>query len=139
MSLQRTFAMIKPDATRRHLTGSILKLAEQAGLAPIALKRLRLDQKSAEAMYAEHAAQPWFRDQVDYMVSGPVVAVVFEGADAIIRWRALMGPTDRTKAPEGTIRNLFAVSYRENSVHGSDSEEAATREIGLFFSGIEIA
>ena len=139
MPVQRTFAMIKPDATRRHLTGSILKLAEQAGLAPIALKRLRLDQRSAEEMYCEHAAQSWFRDQVEYMLSGPVVAIVFEGEDAIARWRGLMGPTDRTKAPEGTIRNLYAVSYRENSVHGSDSEEAAAREIGLFFAGIEIA
>ncbi|AOG03051.1 nucleoside-diphosphate kinase [Bosea sp. RAC05] len=138
MPIQRTFAIIKPDATRRHLTGAIVQLAEQAGLSPIALKRIRLTNAAAEAIYQEHAGQPWFGEQIDYMTSGPVVAVVFEGDEAVSRWRALMGPTDRTKAPEGTIRNLYALSYRENSVHGSDSPEAAAREIGLIFAGIEI-
>ncbi len=138
MPFQRTFAIIKPDATRRHLTGAILQLAEKAGLSAVALKRIRLDRNAAEAIYEEHSDQPWFGEQIDYMTSGPVVAVVFEGDDAVSRWRALMGPTDRTKAPDGTIRNLYALSYRENSVHGSDRPEAAAREIGLIFAGIEI-
>ena len=139
MSIERTFAMIKPDATRRHLVGQILEMAGAAGLHVRAMKRLRLDDQDASLMYAEHEGKPWLPEQIAYMTSGAVVAIVFEGQDAITRWRALMGPTDHTKAPAGTIRNKFAISYRENSVHGSDSPEAANREIPLFFASSEIA
>jgi nucleoside-diphosphate kinase len=138
MSTERTLSIIKPDATRRHLTGQINAKFEAAGLAIIATRRVQLTTAQAEAFYAVHAARPFFRDLVDFMVSGPVVAQVLEGEGAILKNRDIMGATDPKKAAPGTIRAEFAESIEANSVHGSDSPEAAAQEIAFFFAGIDI-
>lgn len=133
MPFQQTLAILKPDAVARPVVGAILAMAEAAGLRIAAMEMRRLDENTARAIYAEHAGKDWLPDQIAYMLSGPVVAVILEGEDAIARWRAVMGPTDHTKAPEGTVRRGFALSYRENSVHGSDSPASAAREIAILF------
>jgi nucleoside-diphosphate kinase len=138
MSTERTLSIIKPDATRRHLTGQINAKFEAAGLAIIATRRVQLTTAQAEAFYAVHAARPFFRDLVDFMASGPVVAQVLEGEGAILKNRDIMGATDPKKAAPGTIRAEFAESIEANSVHGSDSPEAAVQEIAFFFAGIDI-
>jgi len=138
MSTERTLSIIKPDATRRHLTGQINAKFEAAGLAIIATRRVQLTTAQAEAFYAVHAARPFFRDLVDFMVSGPVVTQVLEGEGAILKNRDIMGATDPKKAAPGTIRAEFAESIEANSVHGSDSPEAAAQEIAFFFAGIDI-
>jgi len=138
MSTERTLSIIKPDATRRHLTGQINAKFEAAGLAIIATRRVQLTTAQAEAFYAVHAARPFFRDLVDFMVSGPVVAQVLEGEGAILKNRDIMGATDPKKAAPGTIRAEFAESIEANSVHGSDAPEAAAQEIAFFFAGIDI-
>jgi nucleoside-diphosphate kinase len=138
MSTERTLSIIKPDATRRHLTGQINAKFEAAGLAIIATRRVQLTTAQAEAFYAVHAARPFFRDLVDFMVSGPVVAQVLEGEGAIMKNRDIMGATDPKKAAPGTIRAEFAESIEANSVHGSDAPEAAAQEISFFFAGIDI-
>jgi len=138
MATERTLSILKPDATRRNLTGKINAVFEEAELRIIAQKRLQLSQAQAEAFYAAHRERGFFKDLVGFMVSGPVVVQVLEGEDAIAQNRKLMGATNPANADEGTIRKLFAESIEANSVHGSDSPEAAAHEIGFFFAGTEI-
>ncbi len=138
MATERTLSIIKPDATRRNLTGKVNACLEEAGLRIIAQKRLQLTQAQAEAFYAVHAARPFYRDLVNFMISGPVVAQVLEADNAVSRHRDVMGATDPAKAAPGTIRALFAESIEANSAHGSDSVENAVVEIAFFFAGIEI-
>jgi nucleoside-diphosphate kinase len=138
MATERTLSIIKPDATRRNLTGAINQKFEEAGLAIVASRRLQLTQAQAEAFYAVHSQRPFFKDLVDFMISGPVVAQVLEGENAVMKNRDLMGATDPKKAEPGTIRALFAESIEANSVHGSDAPEAAAVEISYFFAGIDI-
>ena len=138
MALERTLSIIKPDATRRNLTGQINARFEAKGLRIVAQKRLQLTQAQAEAFYAVHKARPFFGDLVSFMISGPVVAQVLEGEGAVALNRDVMGATDPKKATAGTIRRDFAESIEANSVHGSDSAENAATEIAFFFAGIEI-
>jgi len=138
MATERTLSILKPAATRRNLTGRINARFEAAGLAIVAQKRLRLSQAQAEAFYDVHRGRPFFNDLVAFMTSGPVVVQVLEGPNAVSANREIMGATDPSKAKQGTIRAEFAESIEANSVHGSDSPENAAREIGFFFSAIEI-
>ena len=138
MAQERTLSILKPDATRRHLTGKINAKFEAAGLAIVAARRVQLTTAQAESFYAVHAQRSFFKDLVSFMVSGPVVAQVLQGEDAIAKNRDIMGATDPKKAAAGTIRAEFAESIEANSVHGSDSAEAAAQEIGFFFAGIDI-
>ena len=138
MSLERTFSIIKPDATARNLTGAINAMIEQAGLRVVAQKRVRITRGQAETFYAVHRERPFFRELVDFMISGPVVVQVLEGENAIARYRDVMGATDPAKAAPGTIRKVHARSIGENSVHGSDAPATAATEIAQFFAGNEI-
>jgi nucleoside-diphosphate kinase len=138
MAIERTFSIIKPDATARNLTGAINALIEKAGLRIVAQKRIRMTREQAETFYAVHKARPFFGELVDFMVSGPVVVQVLEGENAVLKHRDVMGATDPSKAADGTIRKLHARSIGENSVHGSDAPETAAIEIAQFFSGNEI-
>lgn len=138
MAIERTLSILKPDATRRNLTGAINDRLEKGGLRIIAQKRLRLSTAEAERFYAVHAGRPFYRDLVRFMSSGPVVVQVLEGEDAVARNREIMGATDPAKAAAGTIRKDFAESIEANSVHGSDSPDNAAQEIAFFFSAIEI-
>ena len=135
---ERTLSILKPDATRRNLTGKINTVFEENGLRIVAQKRLKLSQAQAEAFYGAHKERGFFKDLVTFMTSGPVVVQVLEGDDAIAKNRKLMGATNPANADEGTIRKMFAESIEANSAHGSDSPEAAAQEIGFFFSGTEI-
>ena len=136
--MQRTFSIIKPDATRRNLTGAINKRFEENGLRIVAQKRIRMSEEQAKGFYAEHAEKPFFGSLVSFMTSGPVVIQVLEGEEAIAQNRKIMGATNPANADEGTIRKDFAESMEANSVHGSDSPESAVREISFFFSDDEI-
>jgi len=138
MAIERTFSILKPDATVRNLTGAINAMIEKSGLRIIAQKRVMITRAQAEAFYAVHRQRPFFGELVDFMISGPVVVQVLEGENAITAYRDLMGATDPAKAAEGTIRKAFAKSISDNSVHGSDSPETAQKEIAQFFSGKEI-
>jgi nucleoside-diphosphate kinase len=138
MSLERTFSILKPDATARNLTGAINAMIEQAGLRIIAQKRVRITREQAETFYGVHRERPFFRELVDFMISGPVVVQVLEGENAIAKHRDIMGATDPAKAAPGTIRKAHAKSIGENSVHGSDAPDTAQKEIAQFFSGNEI-
>ncbi len=138
MAKERTLSIIKPDATRRNLTGQINARLEQAGFAIVAQKRMRLTRAQAEAFYAVHAGRAFYRDLCDFMTSGPVVVQVLEGENAVARNREVMGATNPANAAAGTIRKDFAESIEANSVHGSDSPENAAREIAFFFSECEI-
>jgi len=138
MAIERTFSIIKPDATRRNLTGKVNAVLEAAGLRVVAQKRVQLTQAQAEAFYGVHRERGFFRDLVTFMTSGPVVVQVLEGENAVARNREVMGATDPSKAAPGTIRAQFAENIEANSVHGSDSAENAAIEIAFFFSGIEI-
>lgn len=138
MALERTFSIIKPDATRRNLTGKIVDRFESAGLRVIASKRVWLSKAQAEGFYAVHRERPFFNDLVSFMISGPVVLQVLEGENAIAKNREIMGATNPANAAEGTIRKDFAESIEANSVHGSDAPETAAQEIAYFFAGIEI-
>jgi nucleoside-diphosphate kinase len=138
MAIERTFSIIKPDATARNLTGAINAMIEQAGLRIIAQKRVRITPTQAETFYAVHRERPFFRELVDFMVSGPVVVQVLEGEGAIAKYRDIMGATDPAKAAVGTIRKVHAKSIGENSVHGSDAPDTAQQEIAQFFAGNEI-
>ena len=138
MAIERTFSIIKPDATARNLTGAVNALIEKAGLRIVAQKRIRMSRDQAETFYAVHKARPFFGELVEFMTSGPVVVQVLEGDNAIAKYRDVMGATDPSKAGEGTIRKLYAKSIGENSVHGSDAPETAVIEIAQFFSGNEI-
>ncbi|HLD95812.1 MAG TPA: nucleoside-diphosphate kinase [Alphaproteobacteria bacterium] len=138
MSLQQTLSIIKPDATRRNLTGKINATIEAAGLRIVAQKRLWLTKDQAEKFYEVHKERAFFQDLVSFMISGPVVAQVLESDDAVTLYRDVMGATNPANAADGTIRKLYAESIEANSVHGSDSLENAEKEIQFFFSGCEI-
>jgi nucleoside-diphosphate kinase len=138
MTVERTLSIIKPDATRRNLTGKINARFEERGLRVVAQKRLQLSRSQAEQFYAVHRARPFFNDLVAFMISEPVVVQVLEGENAVAVNRDIMGATDPAKAAPGTIRKDFAESIEANSVHGSDSPENAQQEIAFFFAGIEI-
>ena len=136
--MEQTLSIIKPDATKRNLTGSINSLIEKNGLRIIAQKRIKMTNDQAEKFYAIHSDKPFFRDLVHYMTSEPVVVQVLEGLNAVKKYREVMGATNPENAEEGTIRKLFALNVQENSVHGSDSDENAKSEIEFFFSDSEI-
>ncbi|HWV80216.1 MAG TPA: nucleoside-diphosphate kinase [Hyphomicrobiaceae bacterium] len=138
MAIERTFSIIKPDATARNLTGAINAVIEKAGLRIVAQKRVRWTKAQAEKFYEEHAARPFYGELCTFMTSGPIVVQVLEGENAIAKYREVMGATDPAEAAEGTIRKLFARSKGENSSHGSDSPAAAQREIALNFKPEEI-
>ena len=138
MATERTFSIIKPDATERNLTGAINAVIEKAGLRIVAQKRVLMSRREAETFYAAHKDRPFFGELVDFMISGPVVVQVLEGENAVARYREIMGATNPESAAEGTIRKLYAKSIGENSVHGSDSQDNAKIEIAQFFSGNEI-
>jgi len=138
MAVERTLSIIKPDATRRNLTGEIIARFEKAGLRVVAQKRMRLSKAEAEAFYAVHRQRPFFAGLVEFMTSGPVIAQVLEGENAIAKNRDVMGATDPKKAAPGTIRKDFAENIEANSVHGSDAPETAANEIHFFFSDLEI-
>ena len=139
MAVQRTFSIIKPDATERNLTGAINAVIETAGLRIIGQRRIQMTRAQAERFYGVHRERPFFGELVDFMISGPVVVQVLEGEDAVAKHRDVMGATNPAQAAEGTIRKLFAKSIGENSVHGSDSAENAAIEIAQFFSEADIA
>ncbi|MCK0127849.1 nucleoside-diphosphate kinase [Erythrobacter sp. F6033] len=138
MAVTRTFSIIKPDATKRNLTGAVTKMLEEAGLRVVASKRIHMTREQAEGFYAVHSERPFFGELVDFMMSEPVVVQVLEGEDAVTRNRDIMGATNPADAAEGTIRKELALSIGENTVHGSDSEENAKIEIDFFFSADEI-
>ncbi|QNE05927.1 nucleoside-diphosphate kinase [Croceicoccus marinus] len=138
MAATRTFSIIKPDATRRNLTGAVTKMLEEAGLRVVASKRIQMSREQAEGFYAVHSERPFFGDLVDFMIGGPVVVQVLEGEDAVKRNRDVMGATNPSDAAEGTIRKAYAESIEANSVHGSDSDENAKIEIDFFFKPEEI-
>jgi nucleoside-diphosphate kinase len=138
MAIERTFSILKPDATQRNLTGAINAIIEKAGLRIVAQKRIRMSKAEAENFYGVHRERPFFGELVTFMTSAPVVVQVLEGEGAIAKYREVMGATDPAKAAEGTIRKLHAKSVGENSVHGSDAADTAAKEIAQFFSGNEI-
>ena len=138
MATERTLSIIKPDATARNITGQINAFLEQGGLRIVAQKRLRLTKQQAQQFYAVHAERAFYDELCDYMISGPVVAQVLEGDNAVVRNREIMGATNPANAAEGTIRKALGLNVQENSVHGSDSPENALKEIHFFFSEIEI-
>ena len=138
MAVERTFSILKPDATERNLTGAINAVIEKAGLRIVAQRRIRMTRDQAETFYAVHRERPFFGELVEFMTSGPVVVQVLEGENAIAKYREVMGATDPAKAADGTIRKLYARSVGENSVHGSDAPETAAQEIAQFFAGNDI-
>jgi nucleoside-diphosphate kinase len=138
MAIERTFSILKPDATRRNLTGKINAMFEEKGLRIVAQKRIRMSQEMAETFYGVHKERGFFKDLVSFMTSGPVVVQVLEGENAVAAHREIMGATNPANAAEGTIRKLFAESIEANSVHGSDSLENAATEIAYFFAGYEL-
>jgi nucleoside-diphosphate kinase len=138
MAIERTFSIIKPDAAARNLTGAINAMIEKTGLRIVAQKRIKMSREEAETFYAVHRERPFFRELVDFMISGPVVVQVLEGNNAVAAYRDLMGATDPAKAAPGTIRKVHAKSIGENSVHGSDAADTASKEIAQFFAGNEI-
>jgi nucleoside-diphosphate kinase len=138
MAIERTFSIIKPDATERNLTGKIIAKFEDAGLRVVASKRIRMTRAQAEGFYAVHKERPFFGELVEFMISGPVVVQVLEGENAVAKNREVMGATNPANAAPGTIRKEFARSVGENSVHGSDAQETAREEIRFFFTDDEI-
>src|SRR6201996_5138711 len=138
MAIERTFSIIKPDATARNLTGAVNAVIEKAGLRIVAQKRIRMTRDQAETFYAVHRERPFFGELVEFMISGPVVVQVLQGENAIAKYREIMGATNPANAAEGTIRKLYAESVGENSVHGSDSQDNAAIEIAQFFTTADI-
>ena len=136
--MDQTFSIIKPDATKRNITGSINKVIEESGLRIIAQKRIRLSNDQAKNFYSIHKERPFFNDLIEYMTSEPVVVQILSGENCVTRYRAIMGATNPENAEEGTIRKLFGLNVQENSVHGSDSEDNAKNEINFFFKAEEI-
>jgi nucleoside-diphosphate kinase len=136
--MERTFAIIKPDAVARHLAGDILKRIEASGLRVVGLRLTQLTRAEAESFYAVHKERPFYRSLCDYMTSGPVIVAVLAGEGAIKRWRDLMGATDPAKAAAGTIRKDFGQNVEQNATHGSDAPETAAQEIAFFFRGLEL-
>ena len=135
---QRTFGIIKPDAVSKKVVGQIIARIEESGLSIVAMKRMQLGEEMAQGFYAVHKERPFFGELVSFMTSGPVVALVMEGEDAIPRWRELMGPTNSEEAPAGTLRGDFGTNIENNAVHGSDAPETAKLEISYFFNAGEI-
>jgi nucleoside-diphosphate kinase len=138
MAIERTFSIIKPDATRRNITGKVIAMLEAGGLRVVASKRIHMTRAQAEGFYGVHKEKPFFGELVEFMISGPVVVQVLEGENAVARNREIMGATNPAKADPGTIRKEHAVSFTENSVHGSDAPETAREEIKFFFTDDEI-
>ncbi len=138
MATERTFSILKPDATRRNITGKVVAVLEDAGLRVVAQRRIRMAKDQAESFYGVHRERPFFAGLVEFMTSGPVVVQVLEGDDAVALYRKVMGATDPKKAEPGTIRALFAESIEANTVHGSDSPDNAAQEIAFFFPEHEI-
>ena len=138
MAVERTFSIIKPDATKRNLTGAVNAIIEKAGLRIVAQKRVRITREQAETFYGVHRERPFFGELVEFMTSGPVVVQVLEGDNAIAKYRDVMGATDPAKAADGTIRKVHAKSVGENSVHGSDAPDTAKKEIAQFFKDSDI-
>ena len=138
MTIQRTLSIIKPDATKRNITGKIITFFEETGLNIIAQKKVQLTRTQAQEFYAVHSDKPFFQDLVNFMTSGPIIIQVLEGDEAIYRNREIMGATNPEEAKEGTIRKEFALSIEANSVHGSDSEDTAKEEINFFFNDYEL-
>jgi len=136
--MQRTLAIIKPDAVERQLTGAIIQRIESAGFHVRAMRRVRLSRQEAEGFYAVHRERPFFGSLTSFMSSGPAIAMVLEAPDAIRKWRTLMGATDPAKADAGTLRKEFAQSIERNATHGSDAPDTAAFEIGYFFAGVEL-
>jgi nucleoside-diphosphate kinase len=136
--IERTLAIIKPDAVERHLAGKILQRIEDEGFQIRAMRRLHLSPRQAEGFYAVHRQRPFFKSLTDFMASGPTVVLVLEASEAIKKWRTLMGATDPAKADAGTLRKEFAQSIERNATHGSDAPETAAYEIGYFFAGLEL-
>ena len=136
--MNRTFSIIKPDATKRNITGAINKIIEDNGLVIIAQKRIKLSREQAEGFYSIHKAKPFFNDLIEYMTSGPVIVQVLEGENAVENYRKIMGATNPDNAENGTIRKNYALNIQENSVHGSDSKDNANIEINYFFNSSEI-
>ena len=139
MAIERTFAIIKPDAVAAHHAGEILSAIEASGLVIRGLKRVRLTPGLCKGFYHEHVGKGFYQELEDFMTEGPVVLMCLEGENAIQRWRDLMGPTDATKAPKGSLRGDFGTSIERNATHGSDAPETAAYEIGFFFNGLELA
>jgi nucleoside-diphosphate kinase len=139
MALERTFSIIKPDATRRNITGKIIGKLEEGGLRVVASKRIRMSREQAEGFYAVHKSRPFFGELVEFMMSEPVVVQVLEGENAVARNREIMGATDPAKAKDGTIRKALGSNIERNAVHGSDAPETARQEIAFFFSGADLA
>jgi nucleoside-diphosphate kinase len=137
-TLERTFAIIKPDAVERNVTGKVLEMIEAAGFKIVGMKKIRLSKCAVEGFYYVHKERPFFGDLCTFMARGPVIALVLEKKDAILSWRGLMGATNPANAEEGTIRKALGVSIEENTVHGSDSPESASFEIPYFFSQLEL-
>jgi len=138
MALERTFSIVKPDATRRNITGKVIAMLEEGGLRVVASKRIHMSREQAEGFYAVHKERPFFGELVDFMMSEPVIVQVLEGENAIARNREIMGATNPEEAEAGTIRKEFALSIGENTVHGSDGPDTAKEEIAFFFSDDEI-
>jgi nucleoside-diphosphate kinase len=138
MAVERTFSILKPDATARNLTGAINAMIEKAGLRIVGQRRVRMSKADAEKFYEVHKARPFYGELVEFMTSGPVIVQVLEGENAVAKYREVMGATDPAKAADGTIRKVHAKNIGENSVHGSDASETAAIEIAQFFSGNEI-
>jgi len=138
MAVERTFAIIKPDAVKKKVAGQILARIEESGLDIIAMKKIQLSDQAAKGFYAVHKERPFFGDLVEFMTSGPVVALVLEGEGAIKKWRDLMGPTNSNEAPAGTMRGDFGTDIEQNATHGSDAPETARLEISYFFNASEI-
>ena len=138
MAVQRTFAIIKPDAVRNKVAGQILARIEESGLEIVAMKKMHLSEQGARGFYAVHKERPFFDDLVAFMTSGPVVALVLEGEGAIKKWRDLMGTTNSNEAPAGTLRGDFGTDLEQNATHGSDAPETARLEIAYFFNAMEI-
>ena len=136
MAVERTFSILKPDATARNLTGAINAMIEKVGLRIVAQKRIKMSRADAEKFYDVHKARPFFGELVEFMISGPVVVQVLEGENAIAKYRDVMGATDPAKAADGTIRKTHSKSVGENSVHGSDAADTAKKEIAQFFTGV---
>jgi nucleoside-diphosphate kinase len=139
MAIERTFGIVKPDAVAKGAIGGVIQMIEGAGLRILGLRLVKLSQAQAEAFYAVHKARPFFPDLVRFMTSGPCVVMCIEGESAVGRYREVMGPTDSTKAPQGTIRAAFGTNIEKNAVHGSDAPETARAEIGFFFAAADLA
>lgn len=139
MAIERTFGIVKPDAVAKNAIGGVIQMIEGAGLRLLGLRLVKLTPAQAEGFYAVHKARPFFADLVRFMTSGPCVVMAIEGENAVARYREVMGPTDSTKAPEGTIRQKFGTNIERNAVHGSDAQETAKAEIAFFFSSSDLA